>query len=180
MKECLLKYDVKKDNKDECLEEISKAQAKIEKLAFELNGKGKVALGLWLIWLLGLAIVGVIMIWVLQTISTNENRAAEIVGLSFMTLLSLVGFILSLLQVTSNARTWENERKKKLNDSKLQIKIDALFGRRFNEWMDNHEVRATRAFNFQVTPARVMEIGSLVGSLCTIAGYFIIKENCAR
>ena len=177
MKECLLKYDVKKDNKDECLEEISKAQAKIEKLAFELNGKGKVVLGLWLIWLLGLVIVGVIMIWVLQTISTNENRAAEIVGLSFMTLLSLAGFILSLVQVTSNARTWENERKKKLNDSKLQIKIDALFGRRFNEWMDNHEVRATRAFNFQVTPARVMEIGSLVGSLCTIAGYFIIKEE---
>ena len=112
MKECLLKYDVKKDNKDECLEEISKAQAKIEKLAFEIYGKGKVAGGLWFIWLLGLVIVGVIMIWVLQTISTNENRAAEIVGLSFMTLLSLVVFIFSLVQFTSIARTWENERKR--------------------------------------------------------------------
>ena len=36
IKECLLKRFVRKDNKDECLEEISKAQAKIEKLAFEI------------------------------------------------------------------------------------------------------------------------------------------------
>ena len=52
IKECLLKYDAKKDNKDECLEEISKAHTKVETLALEINTKMKTGLGFFLILML--------------------------------------------------------------------------------------------------------------------------------
>ena len=177
IKECLLKYDVKKDNKDECLEEISRAQTKIEKVTLGINTAYKMMLGFWLVWLLGVVTTGVIMIWILQTLSANGSHTNEIVGLSCITVLTLLMFIVNLSSLTTIAKTWESERKMKLNDSRLQIKIDALFGQRFNEWMDNHESKASRAFNFQITPTRVMEIGSVIGSLCTVAAYFIIREE---
>ena len=47
IKECLLKYDAKKDNKDECLEEISKAHTKVETVALEINTKIKANFGLF-------------------------------------------------------------------------------------------------------------------------------------
>ena len=64
-----------------------------------------------------------------------------------------------------------------MNDPRLQIKINALFGPRFNEWMNNHEAKAARAFNFQVTPVLVMEVGSAICSLLTIVGYLIVREE---
>ena len=117
------------------------------------------------------------MIGVLQTLSTNGSRTGEIIGLSCITFFFLAMFLYGLTDATLINKTWEKQRKLVLNDPRLQIKINALFGPRFNEWMDNHEAKAVRAFNFQITPVRVMEVGSAIGSLLTIVGYFIVREE---
>ena len=177
IKECLLKYDAKKDNKDECLEEISKAHTIIETMALEINTGIKSNVGIFFTLMLGFTIMCVIMIGVLQTLSTNGSHTAEIIGLSFILVGTLAAFLYGLTDATLINKTWEKQRKLVLNDPRLQIKINALFGPRFNEWMDNHEAKAARAFNFQVTPVRVMEVGSAIGSLLTIVGYFIVREE---
>ena len=177
IKECLLKYDAKEDNKDECLEEISKAHTKVETIALDINTALKASFGLFFSFFLGFIILSVILIGVLQTLSTNGSRTAEIIGLSSVTVATLAFFLFILMDATNINKTWEKQRKLVLNDPRLQIKINALFGARFNEWMDNHEAKAVRAFNFQITPVRVMEVGSAIGSLLTIVGYFIVREE---
>ena len=96
--------------------------------------------------------------WYITSVIEKWKPDYEIIGLSCITVLFLAMSLYGLTQATNINKTWEKHRKL-LNDPRLQIKINALFGPRFNEWMNNHEAKQ-KAFNFQVTPVLVMEVGS--------------------
>eukprot|EP00944_MAST-04C_sp_MAST-4C-sp1_P009199 g9199.t1 len=177
VRECLLKYDIKKDNKVECLRAISHHQEKVEKMALEINAKMSTMMGVWFTFMIGFLMLSLVTIGVLQTVSENGSKTGEIAGLSIFTLLWGGMFVYVLWDVTQINKTWESQRKIVLNDSILQIQIEALFGQRFNEWMRNHEVAAARALGVQITSVRLWEVGSIVCSLLTIAGYFIVREE---
>ena len=175
VRECLLKYDIKKDNKVECLRAISHHQEKVEKMALEINAKLSTTMGVWYTFMIGFLMLSLVTIGVLQTVSENGSKTGEIAGLSIFTLLWGGMFVYVLWDATQINKTWESQRKIVLNDSILQIQIEALFGQRFNEWMRNHEVAAARALGVQITSVRLWEVGSIVCSLLTIAGYFIVR-----
>ena len=147
VKECLLKYDIKKDNKVKCLRAISHHQEKVEKMALEFNAKMSTMMGTWLTFMIGFLMLSLVTIGVLQTVSENGSKTGEIVGLSIFTLLWGGMFVYVLWDATQINKVWETQRKIVLNDSILQIQIEALFGQRFNEWMRNHEVAAARVWS---------------------------------
>ena len=146
-------------------------------MALEFNAKMSTMIGSWLTFMIGFLMLSLVMIGVLQMVSKNGSKTSEIVGLSIFTLLWGGIFVYGLWEATQINKAWETQRKRVLNDSILQIQIEALFGQRFNEWMRNHEIAAVRAFGVQITSVRLWEVGSIVCSLLTIAGFFIVREE---
>ena len=66
-----------------------------------------------------------------------------------------------------------------LNDARLVPVIERSFRyrREFVEWLDTHEISATRAFGIRVTTKRMAEAVGVVGSLMLVAGTMIVQKQ---
>ncbi len=66
-----------------------------------------------------------------------------------------------------------------LNDAQLVPVIERSFRfrREFQEWLDCHEISATRAFGIRVTTKRMAEAVGVVGSLLLIAGTMLVQKQ---
>ncbi len=55
--------------------------------------------------------------------------------------------------------------------------IRAVDPKRFIEWLDTHEISATRAFGIRVTTKRMAEAVGVVGSLLIAAGTLLVQKQ---
>ena len=88
-------------------------------------------------------------------------------------------FTQTITAVTLVNRTFVRQKIRVLNDAQLVPVIERSFRfrREFIEWLDTHEICATRAFGIRVTTKRMAEAIGVVGSLLLIAGTMLVQKH---
>ena len=88
-------------------------------------------------------------------------------------------FTQTITAVTLVNRTFVRQKIRVLNDAQLVPVIERSFRfrREFIEWLDTHEICATRAFGIRVTTKRMAEAIGVVGSLLLIAGTMLVQKQ---
>ena len=117
-------------------------------------------------------------------VSSNGTVAARGLQISVMAVTSIYAIstmMKLLLASTAVNNHWELEKKRLLNDARVQ----GLVGRvgqscsfaRFDWWLENHELRAMKAFGTPVTSRLQRNVGSLVVSTFALVLYFLLREE---
>ena len=97
-----------------------------------------------------------------------------------MILLLMFLFCKSLIALTGPNRHWEQEKKRLLNDPRIQslVGINGKYSfERFDHWLDAHELSALRAFGIPVTLSLTRSAASLLVSAVTIGTYVVLREE---
>ena len=173
------KCDSDKRAKSDFLEELYRSEhQQVESWAIHYNEKMSTWNGLML--LLPLYLLGVFTgaAAILQLQNKSGEDSFKILGLSGFALLTIAGFLTNTHLMTKPNRCWMKHVKLHLlNDPRLQHRIEILFGFRFDDWLRSHEVSATRAFGFQMTPQRIMRVGATIGSAFGVVLTLIVGEE---
>jgi hypothetical protein len=107
-------------------------------------------------------------------------RLLQIFVIVFMTTVCLVMFVALWLGLTRADRDWVRHKRLQLND----VRIKDLVGMRkfvgpelWDNWLQNHELAASRAAGIRVTMTRLYQVGSLVSSAVAFAIYFLVRNQ---
>ena len=97
-----------------------------------------------------------------------------------MTIMLMFLFCKNLIALTGPNRHWEQEKKRLLNDPRIQslVGINGKYSfERFDHWLDAHELSALRAFGVPVTLGLTRSAASLVVSAVTVIMYVVLREE---
>ena len=78
---------------------------------------------------------------------------------------------------------WEREKRRLLNDARVQHLVGAhgvyAFDR-FDTWLEGHELSALRAFGVRITTRLQRNLGSLIATSFVFAMYFILRDELSE
>ena len=170
--------DVMLDTKESAVfERLAREQTKIEAWAHSIND----GMSMWNGMNATLVMTWTAMPMVLLGLYAGSSTFGAL-GIGFLSIMQ-VFFFVNLIQVlqavTLVNRNFVRQKIRVLNDARLVPVIDRSFRlrREFIEWLDTHEISATRAFGIRVTTKRMAEAVGVVGSLLLIGGTVIMQKQ---
>ena len=112
--------------------------------------------------------------------ATGATRGVQ-VGLLVTMSCCMTGFaVRNLVGLTGPNRHWEREKKRLLNDPRIQslVGINGEYSfERFDTWLDGHELSALRTFGVPVTQHLTRSVGSILVSTFAVVMYFVLREE---
>ena len=130
---------------------------------------------LYIVWIFAmLAMLGV------PSDATGATRGMQVGLLAVMSSLFTVMTIRALVALTGPNRHWESEKKRLLNDPRIQslVGINGEYTfERFDTWLDGHELSALRAFGIPVTQRLTRSAGSVLVSTFAVVMYVVLREE---
>ena len=114
------------------------------------------------------------------TNATGTRRIIQVVVLVLMIFVMIISLCKNLIALTGPNRHWEHEKKRLLNDPRIQssVGINGKYNfERFDHWLDAHELSALRAFGIPVTLSLTRSAASLLVSAVTIGTYVVLREE---
>ena len=110
------------------------------------------------------------------------NSDATVGGLAFLIFGSTFSYVLTvalLFLATMPNRAWTKAQRRVLNDFRLQpviARVLPLPGQ-FHEWLDTHELSASRLFGVRVTTKGMAQLCSVLGSMVVIFAAIIVRSQ---
>ena len=169
--------DVEEQPTRAMFDRLSKHQARVESWAHHLSDGLSTSNGVMLVMMVTWTFLPVVLLGL--HVGSSTFGAGGIAMLSFLTLTFFFGFTQMLRAVTIVNRTFIRQKIRTLNDARLVPVIERSFRFRnhFIEWLDTHEISATRAFGIRVTTKRMAEAVGVVGSLLLVMGTLIVQKH---
>ncbi len=173
----LLQFDLETGNKSKCLNDIYKSQEVAEEWALKVNKKMTILNGLFVsVWIM-MSIVMIVIIWIMQSVNPSPTNTWKIGFLAFFALFFLLFGILILYFLAKPNQVWIKHSNYILNDARIMIRKEELFGSQFDQWLSQQEINSQRLFNIKLTSKLLGRLAALLSSVFTIVFYFIIREE---
>ena len=74
-------------------------------------------------------------------------------------------------------QVWIKHSNYVLNDARIMIRKEELFGSQFDQWLSQQEINSQRLFNIKLTSKLLGRVAALLSSGFTIIIYVIIREE---
>ena len=112
--------------------------------------------------------------------ATGATRGWQVGLLGVMSSIFAAMTVRALVALTGPNRHWEHEKKRLLNDPRVQslVGINGEYNfERFDTWLDGHELSALRAFGIPVTQGLTRKVGSILVSTFAVVMYVVLREE---
>ena len=124
-----------------------------------------------------MSIVMIVIIWIMQSVNPSPTNTWKIGFLAFFALFFLLFGILILYFLAKPNQVWIKHSNYILNDARIMIRKEELFGSQFDQWLSQQEINSQRLFNIKLTSKLLGRLAALLSSVFTIVFYFIIREE---
>ena len=127
----------------------------------------------------------IVAVFIIIAAGTNPNvsdtgRIVQVFFMCFMGIVMLCFFFLAWFGLTRADRDWLYWKRTLLNDARIK---DLVGNRQFigpelwDEWLQGHELAATRVAGIRVTMRLLYQVGSAVISAMGLALYFLVRDS---
>ena len=119
----------------------------------------------------------ILIINVLQSVNPSPTNTWKIAVLAFFAIMFLLFGILLLYFLAKPNQVWTKHSNYILNDARIMIRKEELFGSQFDQWLSQQEINSQRLFNIKLTSKLLGRLAAFLSSVFTIIFYFIIREE---
>ena len=151
IREELLEFDLENRNKTTCLNEIYKEQEIAEGWAVKVNNKFMMLSGSSILLCIMTAVSVIIIISIMQTVNPSPTNAWKIGIMAFFSLFFTILSLVLLYYLARPNQMWLKHSNGILNDARIVIRKEELFGLQFDNWLSQQELNALRIFNVKLT-----------------------------
>ena len=173
----LLHFDLENGNKSKCLNDIYKSQEVAEEWALKVNKKMTMVNGLVFSVCIMFSILMIVIIGIMQSVNPSPTNTWKIAVLAFSATFFLLFGIFILYFLAKPNQVWIKHSNYVLNDARIMIRKEELFGSQFDQWLSQQEINSQRLFNIKLTSKLLGRLAAFLSSVFTIIFYFIIREE---
>lgn len=167
---------------DAVMEKLDQEQKVVERFALEINKEWSRVYGCWM----SLMLFYLFLMLGLIAVPPAAGTAATTRYIQISVLLAFACFILYFILNMIRGATgpnfrWEREQTRLLNTARLQNLLTRRYDfKRFDKWLDGHELSAMRAFGLRITGKLLRSFGSLLVSVTAILTYVLLRTELQK